>query len=440
MADTAGEPRYSRLLVVDDDQGQLRTLKDILRTEGFDVIGCSTGTQALEHLHGDGVGVALVDLRLPDMNGIEVLHRLRAVSDQVQVVIHTGHASYESAKNAVNLGAYAYVEKGGHPGELIDAVRGAFAARLRGYAVELESAVAERTRELQSANEELRRSEEKFRTLFNQAKDYIFIHKRSPTGLPVIVDANESACRIHGYTRDELIGKSIMELDVHLDEQRVREVMERLMSGEAETFETAHRRKDGTTFPAEVSASLLSIPGKPPLVIAIERDITERKRAEKALQASEEKHRQIVETANEGIWVLDAQANTQLANPRLAEMLGYSVEEMLDKPLMFFLDDEMQAEARQRLKRRAQGITEQFDFRFRRKDETDLWAIVSITPIHDDQGQYAGELGMITDVTEWRLLEEQPGMPTRWRPSGNWLLGWLTSSTTCCSESSAVRN
>ena len=72
MVDATQELRYSRLLVVDDDEGQLCTLTDILRAEGFDVATCSTGTQALELLRDDSIGVALVDFRLPDLDGIEV--------------------------------------------------------------------------------------------------------------------------------------------------------------------------------------------------------------------------------------------------------------------------------------------------------------------------------------------------------------------------------
>ena len=146
----------SRLLIVEDDEAQLRTLTDIMRAEGFEVTGCSTASEALQHLDRGGFAVAVVDLRLPDLPEGQLLARLRAVADDVRLVINTGYGSYESARDAVNLGAFAYVEKAGDPAEIVRHVHRAFHARLRRYAEDLERAVAERTREWQEANEALR--------------------------------------------------------------------------------------------------------------------------------------------------------------------------------------------------------------------------------------------------------------------------------------------
>jgi signal transduction histidine kinase len=146
----------SRLLIVEDDEAQLRTLTAIMRAEGFEVTGCSTASEALQHLDHGGFAVAVVDLQLSDLPEEQLLPRLRAVADDVRVVINTGYGSYESARDAVNLGAFAYVEKAGDPGEIVRHVHRAFHSRLRCYAANLESAVAEQTRELQEANEALR--------------------------------------------------------------------------------------------------------------------------------------------------------------------------------------------------------------------------------------------------------------------------------------------
>ena len=146
----------SRLLIVEDDEAQLRTLTAIMQAEGFEVTGCSTASEALRHLDRGGFAVAVVDLQLPDLPEEQLLTRLRAVTDDVRVIINTGYGSYESARDAVNLGAFAYVEKAGDPGEIVRHVHRAFHSRLRCYAANLESAVAERTRELQEANEALR--------------------------------------------------------------------------------------------------------------------------------------------------------------------------------------------------------------------------------------------------------------------------------------------
>ncbi len=121
-----------------------------------------------------------------------------------------------------------------------------------------------------------------------------------------------------------------------------------------------------------------------------------------SLRASEARYRRIVETAEEGIWSLDAEARTSFVNPKMAKMLGYSVEEMIGLALTDFMDEEGKAltQANQRLL--LQGIAEQHDLKFRRKDGTDLWAWVVTNSTHDASGRTIGALAMVTDVTERR--------------------------------------
>ncbi|HEY9600314.1 MAG TPA: GAF domain-containing protein [Allocoleopsis sp.] len=120
----------------------------------------------------------------------------------------------------------------------------------------------------------------------------------------------------------------------------------------------------------------------------------------------EEWYRRILETTSEGIWTLDAENKTVFANRKIAQMLGYTVDEMLGMSLFAFMDEEGKAIAQTQLERRHHGIEEQHDFKFRRKNGSVMWAIVSATPIFDAAGQYAGAFGMITDVTDRRKAEE----------------------------------
>ena len=130
------------------------------------------------------------------------------------------------------------------------------------------------------AEEALRESEEKYRALFEQAGDYILmLEVKEDVGL-VIADANEAACEIHGYSREELVGAPISDIDRNLNNEQIRALIDRVIVGESLLFETKHLKKDGTTFPIEVSCKLLDIGEGPPLIISIERDLTERKRAE----------------------------------------------------------------------------------------------------------------------------------------------------------------
>ncbi|HET9933636.1 MAG TPA: PAS domain S-box protein, partial [Polyangiaceae bacterium] len=134
--------------------------------------------------------------------------------------------------------------------------------------------------------------------------------------------------------------------------------------------------------------------------IAVMRD-----RAEQALRASEARYRQIVDTAYEGVWSVDAQARTLFVNARAAELLGYSVEEMLGKSLFDFMEPEARVLAEGQMLRRFQKISEQHEFKFRRKDGSPLWVLVAASPLLDERGVAAGALGMLTDITRLKHAE-----------------------------------
>lgn len=133
----------------------------------------------------------------------------------------------------------------------------------------------------------------------------------------------------------------------------------------------------------------------------------ERRQAEETLRNSEERYRRIVDTANEGIWMVDETSRITFVNRRMAEMLGCSAEEMIGRPTSDFTEGETAEEANRRLERRRQGIAEQFDFRFRRGDGSELWGIVSTTAVHHEGGRFGGALGMVTDITQRKQAEAE---------------------------------
>ncbi len=134
--------------------------------------------------------------------------------------------------------------------------------------------------------------------------------------------------------------------------------------------------------------------------VAILHDITERRRVEEALRASEERYRTIVQTANEGIWLLDPEARTLYTNERLAQILGYTPEEMRGHTVLEFVFPEDAEAGRARIGSNLLGNFEQFDFRFRRKDGSSLYTLACTSPVRDGAGTIVGALGMFTDLTE----------------------------------------
>ncbi len=119
-----------------------------------------------------------------------------------------------------------------------------------------------------------------------------------------------------------------------------------------------------------------------------------------------EYYRHIVDTAYEGIWVLDKNYQTVFANMRLGEMLGYSQEEMTGKRHRFFLFDEDIGDLEEKQARRRQGMAEHYERRLRRKDGSTLWCHVSASPILDDGGVFQGSFAMFTDVSELKTAQE----------------------------------
>ncbi|KQV90835.1 hypothetical protein ASD15_01840 [Massilia sp. Root351] len=165
------------------------------------------------------------------------------------------------------------------------------------------------------------------------------------------------------------------------------------------------RRQDGSHFPAMVHLAPIQMAGQGLSVLSL-RDMTQRQRAEEALQANSERYRLIVQTAAEGIWMTDADDKTTFVNPTMARMLGYETEEMLGQPMSAFMDEEGQALLLRHQRRRSSGQAEQGDVRFFRKDHTPMWGLLSTTLVNTDSGAYAGTLAMITDINDRRLADQ----------------------------------
>src|SRR3954468_23193408 len=174
-----------RILVVDDDAQMLRTITDILRVHGYSPETAPTGESAIKLAEDleTPAAVALIDLSLPDIDGIELVTRLRAISDLTEVVILTGNASVDSAVRAMREKSYDYLIKPVHPDHLM-------------ATLERAGERSERRRAEAGRHE----SEERLRQIFEHVSDALFIADDSGK----ILDANPAACALTGLTVDEL--------------------------------------------------------------------------------------------------------------------------------------------------------------------------------------------------------------------------------------------
>lgn len=157
-----------------------------------------------------------------------------------------------------------------------------------------------------------------------------------------------------------------------------------------------------------------------PHLLLLMNDITEKKLTEKALQNSEFQFRNIVETAQEGIWLTDKEQLTLFVNRRMCEILEYSVDEIIGQPLTRFMDDAAK-------KKTAKAITDK-EKKFGRYENVGLVTksgkkiitLLSTSQMSDEEGNYKGAVTMVADVTEKAELEELLEKTNRLSTIGNY--------------------
>jgi PAS domain S-box-containing protein len=125
------------------------------------------------------------------------------------------------------------------------------------------------------------------------------------------------------------------------------------------------------------------------------------------LLESLERYRKIVDTANEGIWIVNPQLRTEFANPQMAHMLGYRPDQIRGKSAFHFIPQEDRKEALRKWRRTQQGLQESSDWRLLRQDGSHLWAQISTSPIYGDEGDFRGALGMVADISHRKQAEQE---------------------------------
>jgi diguanylate cyclase (GGDEF)-like protein/PAS domain S-box-containing protein len=192
----------------------------------------------------------------------------------------------------------------------------------------LETKVEVRTAELSEANKQLiielgarEKSEALFRILFELSPDAVLlIDPHDPNVSWPVVDCNEAACRMNGYSRNELIGRSIdlLNADIGIQAERINFFKQLREAGNL-NYEVNHRHKNGDIFPIETSTALITV-GERELVMGIDRDISERKRAEAELEQSISTLNATLEATADGILVVDGGGKIVNFNRRFTEL------------------------------------------------------------------------------------------------------------------------
>jgi PAS domain S-box-containing protein len=260
--------------------------------------------------------------------------------------------------------------------------------------------------ELEAQNEELRQTQVKLA----EARDrYADLYDFAPVGYltldqyDLVIEANLTICQMLGIDRADLLQKRISDYIAPESQNEFYHYLRHAQRADTRTTGEFEMLKNGGTY---FQAHLESLPTGEGNLRAGIIDITEQKKAEEALKRSEERYRNIVETANEGILIGATDGRILFANQRMADLLGYPLSEIIGKAGLDFMDSDQTDLVLRTRKELQSGKKLRREFKFRRKDGSILWTEASVTPQFDGNGHQITNFVMHTDITERRKAEE----------------------------------
>lgn len=390
---SAGEDRPQvtsqniRVLLVEDNPADARLLREAVRDAGqfhWQLVHEDRLAKGLHRLEIEPFDVVLLDLSLPDADGLESVDRTHAHKPEIPIVVLTGLDDEGIALTAVRRGAQDYLVKGDVTGNLL--------VRSIRYAMERREAI-----------ERIQKSEEYYRSLIENALDIILVLNEDGT----VRYASPATKRILGYSPQLLHQSSVFELLHPDDATSVRTLFTTLLGlpGMTQQVELRVRHRDGGYRVLEAIAKNLAEGSLVNGIVVNVRDITERTRAEEALQEANEKLRAVIEASPLAIITLDARNCVTSWNNAAERILGWTEPETVGGPLLSVPENERaDFEERMVAARRGETLTG-VQVRHRRKNgsliDLSIWTAVLRRP---------GGSGLViamADITERKRLEEQ---------------------------------
>jgi PAS domain S-box-containing protein len=250
----------------------------------------------------------------------------------------------------------------------------------------------------------LRESEKRFRDLFEGSPDAIFVEDLHGT----VLDVNPAACRLHGVTREELIGKKVFDLVPPDQGEQVARDFQALVEGRRQQVEGASRTQDGRAVPVEVRASRIKYAAQEAVLLHVH-DITDRKLAEAVLRSSEMLFHSVWENSVDGMRLTDENGTIVAVNDAFCKLVGLRREDLEGKPFtVIFADSELSGrmleEFRQRFRDRIVEKQRERRLRLHNGNVVTLEHTNSFVEFH---GQPSLLLGQFRDLTAQKRLEEQ---------------------------------
>jgi len=383
------------ILLVDDDNDIRHLFSTCLRHEGYEVLEAATGRYGLELAQTRYPDLVLLDVGLPDISGVEVCRQIKTDPKlkDVFVAFCSGEAtSTEHKVSGLKTGADEYLVKPFGIQELLARVQ----TLLR----------------LRNTTAALRASEEHHRRLIDILPDAVcLIH---PKGRLLAVNS-QAAAMLGCSNTDELLHKTIFDFTPAAEHERIRtDIVVALKAGILRNAEYAMLKQDGTPFRVELSATVsLGINNEPTGLLSVVRDITERKQAQEALQASEERFRQLADHIREVFWMSNADKSKIIyVSPAYEEIWGQTCSSLYASPKNWvdaIHPDDRKHALESALTKQATGEYDEI-YRIIRPDGSIRWIQDRAFPIRDASGQIYRIVGIADDITKrkqaWDALGE----------------------------------
>ncbi len=385
-----------------DDSDDIRALvRTRLRLAGnFRVVGEGrTGRDAIDLAAQHRPHLILLDVSMPDMDGLEALPALADASPQTRVVVFSGFDEPELERRALELGATAYIRKSLPVAQLAERL-----TTIGGNPVARESSPATDTAsEGWSTGGVSAQQPDHFPLLFEQADAGM----ATLTLAGRVVRANQAFAVLVGSSRDELIGREWCELVDDEHRGRVRALVEKVAGGTS-ALALEHGVAGNETAALSTTLALVRDGQGAPLYLFLQtQDISEQRHTERALAQSEERFRLLVESVRDyAIFMLDPTGRIVSWNAGAARIKGCSADDVLGRHFrMFYTRDAQQARHPEHELEiaAATGRYQEEGWRVR-KDGTQFWANVTITALRDETGQLVGFAKVTRDVTERERL------------------------------------
>ena len=256
--------------------------------------------------------------------------------------------------------------------------------------------------ELRLENTERKRTEEAlslFRTLVDQSNDGVEVI--DPDTLQIL-DMNQKGCADLGYTREEILSLTLRDIDPTMDHDECVKAITQLKESGTLVKEGVHLRKNGSTFPVEVSTKLIGLEGGK-FVVAMVRDITERKRVEGRLREYEK----AVEGVEEMIAVVDRNYRLLLANRAYAQFRNIERDQLLGRLLPEVIDKEFfERVVKEKLDECFRGKIVKYELRHNYPGIGQKDLLVSYFPIQGTSGVDRA-VCVLRDITERKRVEER---------------------------------